>query len=168
MWTAKYNKYKDRGKKGKSDYYQRLLLLNPPLGPGHKVLLGFWSALDEEYRKDASGDDWTGSWLQSLPEDFQFFFDACIARMRSLQLPAPSLAAAKRRRTSAHDLAAPGSCAIKYTPSWWKGKRAPPPPHPPTPPPPPTRPPPPPPPHPPPAPPPPPPPPPPRSHRPRA
>jgi len=72
LWTGKYTKYKEMGKKRKSDYYLRLLLLNPPMPPGHKVLKGYVQALTEEYKNDASGDDWTGMWLGTVPdEDFE-------------------------------------------------------------------------------------------------
>ena len=68
MWTAKYMKYNEMGKARKAAHYQRLLLLNPPLPKGSSILKGFAEALEEEYKKDNSGDDWTGMWLDEVPE----------------------------------------------------------------------------------------------------
>eukprot|EP00900_Chrysochromulina_parva_P010576 jgi/Chrpa1/1951/Chrysochromulina_OHIO_Genome00013467-RA len=68
MWTAKYKKYNEMGKARKAAHYQRLLLLNPPLPKKSSILKGFADALEEEYKKDNSGDDWTGMWLDSVDE----------------------------------------------------------------------------------------------------
>jgi len=67
-WRRKYQKYNEMGKVRKAEHYQRLLLLNPPLPKGNKILKGFAEALEEEYKKDATGDDWTGMWLDTVDE----------------------------------------------------------------------------------------------------
>jgi len=71
MWTEKYQKYNAMGKARKADHYQRLLLANPPTTKGDDLLRNFHTALVEEYKKDATGDDWTGLWLGSV-EDAKF------------------------------------------------------------------------------------------------
>ena len=68
MWTDKYKKYNEMGKARKADHYQRLLLLNPPLPKGNKILKGFAEALEEEYKSGNTGDDWTGMWLDTVEE----------------------------------------------------------------------------------------------------
>jgi len=70
LWTKKYNKYKDLGKKRKADHYQRLLVLYPPLAPGHKILKGYMEALEEEYKGGAHQvEDWTMIWLDTVKEE---------------------------------------------------------------------------------------------------
>jgi len=69
LWTKKFNKYKDLGKKRKADHYSRLLVLYPPLPPGHKILKGYMEALEEEYKGGAHQvEDWTMIWLDTVPE----------------------------------------------------------------------------------------------------
>ena len=46
----RYEKYKELGKKRKADHYQRLIVWYPPLPPGHKILRGYYEALEEEYK----------------------------------------------------------------------------------------------------------------------
>eukprot|EP00322_Chrysochromulina_rotalis_P026845 CAMPEP_0115866008 /NCGR_PEP_ID=MMETSP0287-20121206/20027_1 /TAXON_ID=412157 /ORGANISM="Chrysochromulina rotalis, Strain UIO044" /LENGTH=1093 /DNA_ID=CAMNT_0003320561 /DNA_START=29 /DNA_END=3309 /DNA_ORIENTATION=- len=72
LWSQKYEKYRDMGKAHKADHYQRLLLLYPPVATGHKILKGYVEALAEEYKKDATGDDWTTLWLDNVDDaDFE-------------------------------------------------------------------------------------------------
>ena len=69
LWTKKYNKYRELGKKRKADHYQRLLVLYPPLPPGHKILSGYMEALEEEYKGGAHQvEDWTMIWLDTVSE----------------------------------------------------------------------------------------------------
>jgi len=72
LWTSKYHKYVDLGKKRKADHYQRLLLWYPPMPAGHKVLKGFYESLAEEYKNGAhQSDDWTTMWWETVTdEDF--------------------------------------------------------------------------------------------------
>lgn len=70
-WTVKYQKYRDLGKKRKYDHYQRLLVLNPPIERGHKILKGYADALSEEYKGAEPGEDWTMMWLNTV-EDSEF------------------------------------------------------------------------------------------------
>jgi len=69
LWTRKFNKYKDLGKKRKADHYQRFLVIYPPLPPGHKILKGYMESLEEEYKDGAHQvEDWTMIWLDTVPE----------------------------------------------------------------------------------------------------
>ena len=70
LWTKKYEKYKELGKKRKADHYQRLIVWYPPLPPGHKILRGYYEALEEEYKGGVHQvEDWTMIWLETVSEE---------------------------------------------------------------------------------------------------
>jgi len=73
LWQSKYEKYRDLGKQNKMDHYQRLLIMYPPAPPNHKLLHGYSSAIEEEYKGGAhSTEDWTTLWFETLKdEDFE-------------------------------------------------------------------------------------------------
>ena len=89
-WRNKYIKYRDMGKARKANHYQRLLLLHPPLPKGHSLLRGFAAALEEEYKNDTQGDDWTGIWLGTVEaSDFE---DAGTTKVRAQSWPITQIA----------------------------------------------------------------------------
>ena len=70
QWTAKYERYREMGKKAKADHYQHLLILYPPVKLGSELLRGYAEALAEEYKGGTqSAEDWTTMWLATVQDD---------------------------------------------------------------------------------------------------
>ena len=72
LWTKKYKKYKKAKLRHKAQHYQQLLLFYPPVEKGDALLLGYYSALEEEYtKKGGTGEgggteDWTQIWFDAI------------------------------------------------------------------------------------------------------